>query len=167
MTTEIQMSKGQNYLEIRVWKLRFNNMSKTKTSLIFVLTVSILCSPVVLPQTGLQLSQEVLASDGSFIPADSVYYEYAAGSNCNPGQWCAGIDWRSGNQDFEGEMTFDISSLSGETLDAAEVCAYRVNWPTPQEVVTNYIEKIDSSTCNNAPSISAPGILASRKTPRV
>jgi|GEM_PF-1792460 len=93
-----------------------------------------------------------------FICASTVHYEYPFGRNCNtPGSWCAVIDYGDDYYEYEGEMTFNLSSSSIPFLTSiteAKVCSYRYN--TGTTAVENYIEKIEFSACGTSPSISIP-----------
>ena len=86
--------------------------------------------------------------------AASTYYEYSS-SSCNPSAWCAMIDYGASCVEYSGEITFDLINLAGKTVSAAKVCAYRSS-AIGAGNATQYIEKLSSSVCNAAPSISAP-----------
>src|SRR3989344_3912263 len=87
------------------------------------------------------------------IGASATYYEYGA-STCNPSVFSPVIDQGGGQAEYEGEMTFDLSSISG-SVNSAKICAYRYT-SSGGGTPINYIEKISSSVCDNAPSISSP-----------
>ena len=90
--------------------------------------------------------------ESKYVSTSSLFSEYTTSKSCSPYNFCVFIDDES-NKDREAEMTFDISSISGN-LEYARVCAYRYNYYA--DPVENYIEKISDSTCDNAPYVSSP-----------
>lgn len=100
-----------------------------------------------------------VAEGGKKICASTVHYEpsYSLFANCDsPGYWCARIDYGPDRWDYEGEMTFNLSTISSSTkITSAKICSYL--WYGTKPVI-NYIEKIPSSTCDKAPSIARPPV---------
>lgn len=92
-------------------------------------------------------------AESAKIPASTTYYRYSA-SNCNPSTWCAITDYGGTNQEYMGELSFNLSSFAGNTVTAASICFWASTIQPPGTPSTKYVQKILSMTCAAAPSVT-------------
>ncbi len=89
--------------------------------------------------------------------ATNTNYRYVGDTGtCSDSNWCSVTNYSAGTADYTGELSFDLTDLSGVTVTDARVWAYMyATDPAPTQNVINYIVSVGSSTCASLPDTAS------------